>query len=110
MKFNGRQIARLALCVLLLEAPVARPGDETVAETLRARTFVRDSVIGARIRGRLDSADKLAFSRLHVDMDTSGVAWLRGVTRTLEDAQRAIDIARGTDDVKSVNSRIRIEP
>jgi hyperosmotically inducible protein len=90
--------------------PLASAGDETLAETARARTFVKDSPVGQKVRVRLDSAGKDVFDRLHVDADAQGVVWLRGAVRVQEDAQRAVDIARATDGVKSVNSRIRIEP
>lgn len=110
MKCYRSQVVALTLCGLLLGSSAARPGDETVAETARAKTFVTHSVIGAKVRERLESADKEAFGRLHIDVDADGVVWLRGVTHSLEDARRAVDIARGTESVKSVNSRIRIEP
>jgi len=110
MRQSGIWVAVLLLHGLPVGLPLARAGDETLAETVRSRSFVKDSPVGQKVRVRLDSAGKDVFDRLHVDADAQGVVWLRGSVRAQEDAQRAIDIARATDGVKSVNSRIRIEP
>ena len=103
-------VAVLLLYGMTVGPPLARAGDETLAETARSRSFVKDSPVGQKVRVRLGSAGKDVFDRLHVDADAQGVVWLRGAVRAQEDAQRAVDIARATDGVRSVNSRIRIEP
>jgi len=110
MRQSVTRVAALMLYGLPFGLPLARAGDETRAETVRTHSFVKDSLVGQKVRVRLDGAGKDVFDRLHVDADAQGVVWLRGAVRAQEDAQRAIDIARATDGVKSVNSRIRIEP
>ncbi len=45
---------------------------------------------------------------IHVDTDANGVVWLHGTARTQKVANEAVEIARATEGVKDVHSRITV--
>ncbi len=70
--------------------------------------FVKDSVITTKVKAQLAAQHITSLGRLHVDTDKNGVVWLQGSVRTQAAADRAVAIARSTDGVKAVHSRIRV--
>jgi hyperosmotically inducible protein len=74
----------------------------------RPRAFVKDSTITTKIKARLAAEHIASLGRLHVETNKDGVVWLRGTVRTREAAKMAVGIARSTDGVRRVHSRIEI--
>ena len=70
--------------------------------------FVKDSVITTKVKAQLAAQHITSLGRLHVDTDKNGVVWLQGSVRTRAAADKAVEIARATDGVKAVHSRIRV--
>ena len=72
-------------------------------------TFVKDSVITTKIKAKL--ADEKMSSLAHVKVDThsKGAVVLSGKVRTQEDADKAVSIARDTEGVTSVKSKLKIQ-
>lgn len=106
MKFTPR-IAWLvvALSGVPLLASAAPDGD---ADRAHPKIFVSDSAITAKIKTKLAADHITSLGRIHVDTDKDGVVWLSGTARTQEAVNNAIAMARATDDVKSVQSDIRV--
>lgn len=72
------------------------------------KAFVKDSAITTKIKTKLAADHLTSLGRIHVDTDASGVVWLRGTAHTKEAAERAVRIARETEGVRDVHSRITV--
>ena len=76
----------------------------------QARTMVKDSVITTKIKTKLAAESPGTMARIKVDTDKDGVVWMSGEAKTQAEAQKAMDIAKATEGVKSVKSDIKIQP
>jgi hyperosmotically inducible protein len=72
-------------------------------------TFVKDSVITAKIKAQLADEKMSSLAHIRVDTDRKGAVVLSGKVRTQEDADKAVSIARGTEGVTSVRSKLQIK-
>jgi hyperosmotically inducible periplasmic protein len=103
---------KLALtCVVIgsLLAPVLAIAADSDADREHPKAFVKDSAITTAIKSKLAAEHITSLGRIHVDTDKDGVVWLRGHAKTQETADRAAQIARETEGVKSVHSRIKVK-
>ncbi len=94
---------------LLLGSAVALADEDSQAAGAHAKTFVKDSAITTKIKTKLATEHITSLARIHVDTDTDGVVWLSGTARTQEAADKAEAIARDTEGVKAVHSRIKVK-
>jgi hyperosmotically inducible protein len=109
MKTN---IASAFFVVGTLLAPFAvQAADSTASDSDRThpKTFVKDSVITTKIKAQLAEEKVGSLARVKVDTHGHGAVMLSGKVRSKEEADRAISIARGTEGVKTVSSRMRIK-
>lgn len=92
-----------------LLAPIAAHAADPYADRTHPKTFVKDSVITTKIKARL--AEEKISSLIHVKVDTyaKGEVLLTGKVKTQEEADKAVTIARETEGVTSVRSKIRIK-
>jgi hyperosmotically inducible protein len=95
------------LCGMLLGAAVM--AQDSDADRSHPKAYVKDSAITMKIKTKLAAEHITSLGRIHVDTDTDGVVWLSGSARTLEAKDKAISIARETEGVKDVHSRIKIK-
>jgi hyperosmotically inducible periplasmic protein len=93
----------------LLGSAVALADEDSAAVGSHAKTFVKDSAITTKIKAKLAAEHITSLGRIHVDTDTDGVVWLSGSATTQEAADKAEAIARDTEGVKAVHSRIKIK-
>jgi len=93
-----------ALVIGALCAPVA-----VLAEGETATTFVKDSAITVAVKSKLAAEHVGSLTNIHVDTDNNGVVWLKGNVDTQAQADQAIAIAKGTDNVKSVHSDLTVK-
>src|ERR1700737_233498 len=70
--------------------------------------FVKDSAITMKIKSKLAAEHLTSMGRIHVDTDANGVVYLRGTARSQEAIDRAIEIARGTERVTDVRSKLTV--
>jgi hyperosmotically inducible protein len=96
------------VCVILL-GPAVTLAQDSDADRSHPKAFVKDSAITMKIKTKLGAEHITSLGRIHVDTDTDGVVWLRGSARTQEAIDKAVSIARETEGVKDVHSRIRIK-
>jgi hyperosmotically inducible protein len=88
-------------------APVVAFADSD-ADRSQPMTFVKDSAITTEIKAKL-AADKMSsLVNVQVDTDSAGAVVLSGKTKTQAEADKAYSIARGTEGVKSVTSKIQV--
>lgn len=103
---------KLALtCVVIgsLLAPVLAMAADADADWEHPKAFVKDSAITTAIKAKVAAEHVTSLRHIHVDTDKDGVVWMHGHARTQEVADRAAEIARETDGVKSVHSRITVK-
>ena len=106
---NTKRIVAWLLAASLL-APVIGLGQDSDADRSHPAQFVKDSAITAAIKTKLAADHPGSLGRLKVDTDRDGVVWLSGKARTRQEADRAVEIARGTDGVVRVKNDIVVRP
>ena len=90
-------------------APAATFAGDSDADRAHPMTFVADSVITTKIKAKLAEEKMGSLARIGVDTDAKGVVVLSGTARSQKEADKAVAIARGTEGVTSVMSKIQIK-
>jgi hyperosmotically inducible protein len=99
-----------ALMALAIASPVvAVLAAETDSDRAHPKEFVTDSAITTKIKTKLAADHITSLGRIHVDTDKDGVVWLSGTARTQEIINNAIAMARATENVRAVQSDIRVQ-
>ena len=99
----------LIIIGVLLGPAVALSGEDSDVDRSHPKAYVKDSAITTKIKTKLAAEHITSLGNIHVDTDANGVVWLHGTAHTQEAADRAVAIARETEGVKSVNSRITVK-
>ena len=91
-------------------APVAAHA-ATDSDTDRANpaTFVKDSAITTKIKGKLAAEHLGSLKHIRVDTDKDGVVWMSGTVNNQAEADQAVTIARSTEGVRSVKSDLTVQ-
>jgi hyperosmotically inducible protein len=92
-----------------LLAPLAGYAADSDTDRSHPMTFVKDSVITTKVKSKLAAEHPGSLGHIQVDTDAKGQVWLSGNARTQEDIDKAISIARGTEGVVSVTSRLTVK-
>ena len=104
---------RLATAFFLVGSllmPIAGYTDDMDSDRPSAKTFVKDSVITAKIKTELAKDKTVSAMHIKVDTDDMGAVQLSGTAKTQAEADRAVEIARGVKGVSSVDNKITINP
>lgn len=89
------------------EAVADEVGDRAASAAATAREALSDGSLTAKIKAKMALDDRV--KALDIDIDTvNGVVTLRGVVRSAEDKERALQLARDTDGVRSVNDELQV--
>ena len=108
--YMKQEIATALMIIGVLLGPaVAVAGEDSDADRSHPEAYVKDSAITTKVKTKLAAEHITSLGNIHVDTDANGVVWLHGTAHTQEAADRAIAIARGTEGVKSVNSKITVK-
>lgn len=91
-------------------APMAAYAADSDADRSNAGAYVKDSVITTKVKAKLASEHLGSIANVQVDTDKDGIVFLSGSVRSQQEADRAIAVARNTEGVKSVNSRLTVQP
>lgn len=89
-------------------APVAAYAADGDTDRSKPVTFVKDSVVTAKIKTKLAAEHPGSAKHIKVDTDRNGIVYLSGTTNSQQEADRAVEIARNTEGVKSVNSKLKV--
>ncbi len=92
-----------------LLAPVAAYAEDRDSDRMHPMTYVKDSAITVKVKAGLADEKMSSLAHIRVDTDSKGVVVLSGNARTQADADKAVSIARGTEGVTSVKSKIKIK-
>jgi len=99
----------LVLAGLLGSSAIAIAAEPTDTDRGHPGAFVKDSAITTKIKAKLAAEHVMSLGQIHVDTDKTGEVWLSGFARTEEAVEKAMSIARGTENVTAVHSEIRIK-
>lgn len=74
-----------------------------------AKTYVKDSVITAKVKAQLADEKLSSLVNVRVDTDNKGAVTLSGTAASRDAASKAVAIARAVEGVTSVENRIKID-
>jgi hyperosmotically inducible protein len=94
---------------MLVAAALALPVAAHAADG-KTRTFVKDSVITAKIKAELAKEKPSTLAKVSVDTDNAGVVVLSGSAKSQADKEKAETVARGIKGVATVENNIEIKP
>jgi hyperosmotically inducible protein len=90
-------------------APVASYAADSDKDRSKPATFVKDSVITTKIKAKLAAEHLGSAKHISVDTDRDGVVWLSGTANSQAEVDKAVEIARKTEGVKSVKSDLKVQ-
>jgi hyperosmotically inducible periplasmic protein len=103
-------LAAACFAVGTVVAPMAAYAADADADRSNATAYVKDSVITTKVKAKLAGEHLGSLANVRVDTDKDGVVYLSGSVRTQEEANRAVAVARETEGVRSVNSKLTVTP
>lgn len=103
------KLATTCFVVSAMLAPIAALAQDADADRPNPATFVKDSAITTKIKTKLAAEHPGTLTRISVDTDNNGVVWMTGTVENKAEADQAVTIARNTEGVKSVKSRIKVQ-
>jgi len=71
--------------------------------------YVKDSVITTKIKTKLAAEHIGSAKHISVDTDKNGVVWMTGTANSQAEVDKAVAIARDTEGVKSVHSKLTVQ-
>src|SRR5579864_7498902 len=104
-----RQLVMTCIAVGSLLAPVMVLAHDSDTDRSHPKAFIADSAITAKIKTKLAAEHITSIGRIHVDTDKDGVVWLSGSARSQEAIDKAGEIARETENVRSVHNDLTIK-
>ena len=89
--------------------PVAAYATDSDTDRSKPATFVKDSVITTKVKTKLAEDHLGSMKHVKVDTDRNGVVWMTGTANSQEEIDKAVEIARNTEGVKSVHSDLKVK-
>lgn len=104
------RLATTCFVIGALLTPYVAHAVDSDSDRRHPTTYVKDSAITTKVKAKL-ATDKIAsLARISVDTDRNGEVVLSGKVRSQEEADKAVAIARGTEGVTAVTSKLQIKP
>ena len=94
---------------LLAPVMVAHAEDATDSDRMHPKAFVKDSVITTKIKAKLAEEKISSLAKIKVDTHSTGAVVLSGKVHTQDEADKAVAIARETEGVTSVKSKLHVQ-
>lgn len=88
--------------------PVVTYAEDRDEDRIHPMAFVKDSAITTKIKAKLAEEKMSSLVHIKVATTSNGEVVLSGKVRTQEEADKAVSIARETEGVTSVQSKIRV--
>jgi hyperosmotically inducible protein len=103
------KIATSCFVISTLLSPVMAYAADGDTDRMHPVTYLKDSIITAKVKTNLADAKMSSLVHIQVDTDAKGAVSLSGTVRTPEQATQAVAIARGTSGVTSVVSSLTVK-
>jgi len=104
----NNKLAASFLAAGALMLPIAAHAADAESDRASPSTYVKDSVITAKIKAELAEQKLSTLVHISVDTDANGRVVLSGTAANRAAANKAVSIARAVDGVTSVKSNIRV--
>jgi len=104
--------SKLAVAGLIAGAllvPVLSHAEDQDKDRSQPTVFVKDSAITTKIKTKLAAEKLSSLATIHVDTDANGVVWLTGTAKSQDQIDKAISIARSTENVRAVKSSLKVK-
>ena len=88
--------------------PIAAYAADSDTDRSKPTTFVKDSAITTKVKTKLAAEHLGSAKHIKVDTDQNGVVWLSGTANSQAEVNKAVEIARNTEGVKSVKSNLKV--
>jgi Predicted periplasmic or secreted lipoprotein len=108
-QMNSKWITALMLAGLSLTPVIGHATDDQDSDRSKPKAFVKDSVITTKIKTKLAAERPSTLVKVHVDTDAEGVVYLSGYAPTQGDIDKAVEIAHGTEGVRSVVNEVKVK-
>ena len=92
-----------------LLAPAMSFGEDMDKDREHPKAFVKDSAITTKIKAKLAAEHLGSLAKIHVDTDANGVVWLTGTAVSQQEMDKAVSIARSTENVRDVKNQLTIK-
>jgi hyperosmotically inducible protein len=109
MKTRFATVSTIGLVVGALLTPLAAYPDDRAADRKHPTTFVKDSVITTKVKAKLAEEKISSLTKVHVDTDANGMVLLTGTVNSNAEADKAVSIAKATEGVTSVSSKLTVK-
>jgi len=106
---NARPMMLAALLGALF-APVVSHAEDQDKDRASPKTFVKDSAITTKVKAKLAAEHLGSLAKIHVDTDANGIVYLSGFANSQAEADKAVAIARATENVRDVKSDLVVKP
>jgi hyperosmotically inducible protein len=93
----------------LLVPVLGYSADDQDRDREHPQAFVKDSAITAKVKSKLAAEHIESLAQIHVDTDANGIVVLRGTARSQEQINKAVSIARNTEDVRGVKNELIVK-
>jgi hyperosmotically inducible periplasmic protein len=93
----------------LLVPALSHAAEDQDKDRAQPKAFVKDSAITTKIKAKLAAEKLSSLATIHVDTDANGVVWLSGTAKSQEQIDKAISIARATENVRDVKSSVTVK-
>jgi hyperosmotically inducible protein len=104
------KLAYTGLIVAALLAPaLSHAASDQDVDRSNPKTFVKDSAITTKVKAKLAAEKLSSLATIHVDTDANGIVWLSGTAASQDQIDKAISIARATEDVRGVKSSLKVK-
>ncbi len=105
------KLAAISILLGALLMPVAGyTADNDAGGDSSAKTYVKDSVITAKVKAAFAKDKAVSAMHIKVDTDNKGVVTLGGTARSQAEADRAVELAHTVEGVTSVQNTITVNP
>ena len=104
------KLATACFVIGTLMTPMVAYSADSDTDRSNPGAFVKDSIITTKVKTKLASEHLGSIANVRVDTDKDGIVFLSGTVRSQEEANWAIALARETEGVKAVNSKLTVQP
>jgi hyperosmotically inducible periplasmic protein len=106
----NRKLATTALIIGALALPIAGYAADDKKPESAATTWVKDSVITAKVKAEFMKDPAVGAMAIKVDTDDKGMVQLSGTAKSQAEVDKAVKIARATEGVTNVKNEIKVAP
>ena len=105
----NRKLAMASLLIGALTMPVmGLAADDKDQDRTAPKQWLKDSVITTKIKAEMVKDPAVSATQIKVDTDANGVVQLSGTAKSQAEIDKAVQIAKATQGVSSVQNKITL--